>query len=191
MTGIKEERLMKLQGTSSHSQKISYNSCYDECTLPSCLLWHARFWHLNYYNLRLLNKSGVIGLPTIPRKPKQYDDCILGKHNKQSFHDSDSKSHRKFKFIHSDLRSPVPVPFTMVINTWWHLFMTTRKCVGCIYWRTNLKLLKHSKPFMHGLKMIHNIILDLSILIMEDNILRRIWTLSFPAWDQTLNNKAL
>lgn len=48
MTRIKEERLLKLQGTSTCAQKFSYSYHYDEGTLPSILLWHARFGHLNY-----------------------------------------------------------------------------------------------------------------------------------------------
>jgi len=43
MRGIEEERFIKLQGTSACAQHFSYNSHYDEGTLPSSLLWHARF----------------------------------------------------------------------------------------------------------------------------------------------------
>jgi len=94
MRGIEEERLLKLQGTSACAQHFSYNYHYEEGTLPLSLLWHARFGHLNYDNLRLLNQNGVARLPTIPRKLKQCDACILGKHSKQSFHDSHSRAHR-------------------------------------------------------------------------------------------------
>eukprot|EP00253_Pinus_taeda_P027944 PITA_27944 len=77
MRGIEEERLFKLQGTSAHAQHFSYISHHEEGTLPSSLLWHARFGNLNYDSLRLLKKNGVAGLPTIPRKLKQCDACIL------------------------------------------------------------------------------------------------------------------
>ena len=60
----------------------------------------------------MLNKSGVTGLPTIPRKPNQCDACILGKHNKQAFHDSHSRAHRKCELIHLDLCGLMPVPST-------------------------------------------------------------------------------
>ena len=110
MRGIEEERLLKLQGTSAHKQHFSYITHHEEGTLPSSLLWHARFGHLNYDSLHLLNKNGVAGLPTIPRKLKQCDACILGKHSKQSFHDSHSRAHRKLELIHSDLCGPMPVP---------------------------------------------------------------------------------
>ena len=73
MTRIEEEILLKLQGTSSHAKKISYNSHYGEGTFPFSILWHAIFGHLNYDSLRMLNKSGVTSLPTIPRKLKQCD----------------------------------------------------------------------------------------------------------------------
>ena len=99
--GIEEERHLKMQGTSAHAQHFSYNSYYEEGTLTSSLLWHVRFRHLNYDNLHLLKKNGFAGLPTIPRKLKQCDACILGKHSKQSFHDSHSRAHRKLELIHS------------------------------------------------------------------------------------------
>jgi len=73
MTGIEEERLLKLQGTSAHAQNSSYNSHYEEGTFPSSLLWHARFGRLNCESLCLLKKNVVTGLPTIPRKLKQCD----------------------------------------------------------------------------------------------------------------------
>eukprot|EP00253_Pinus_taeda_P014473 PITA_14473 len=111
MRGIEEERIFKLQGTSAHAQHFSYISHHEEGTLPSSLLWHARFGHLNYDSLRLLKKNGVAGLPTIPRKLKQCDACILGQHSKQSFHDSHSKAHRKLELIHSYLCGPMPVSF--------------------------------------------------------------------------------
>ena len=82
MKGIEEGRLQKLQGTSAHAHNFAFSSHYDEGTFPSSLLWHARFGHLNYNNLQLLKKNGVTGLPTIPRKLKQCDACILGKHRK-------------------------------------------------------------------------------------------------------------
>eukprot|EP00253_Pinus_taeda_P025085 PITA_25085 len=110
MRGIEEERLLKLQGTSTHAQNFSYISHHEEGALPSSLLWHARFGHLNYDSLCLLKKNGVVGLLTIPRKLKQCDACILGKHRKQSFHDSYSRARRKLELIHSDLCGPMPVP---------------------------------------------------------------------------------
>jgi len=58
----------------------------------------------------LLKKNGVTSLPTIPKKLKQRDACILGKHSKQSFHDSHSKAHRKLEIVHSDLCGPMHVP---------------------------------------------------------------------------------
>eukprot|EP00253_Pinus_taeda_P017226 PITA_17226 len=59
MRGIEEERLLKLQGTSTHAQHFSYNSHYEGGTLPSSLLWNARFGNLNYDSLHLLKKNGV------------------------------------------------------------------------------------------------------------------------------------
>jgi len=110
MTRIEEERLLKLQGTSARAQNFLYSSHYDEGTFSSSLLWHARFGHLNYDSLRLLKKNDIIGLPTILRKLKQCDACILGKHSKKCFHDSHSRAHRKLELIHSYLCGPMSVP---------------------------------------------------------------------------------
>ena len=59
----------------------------------------------------MLKKNVVTGLPTIPRKLKQCDACILGKHSKQPFHDSHSRAHRKLELIHSNLCVPMPISF--------------------------------------------------------------------------------
>ena len=100
MTGIEEARFLKLQGTYACAHKFSYNSHYDEGAFPSSLLWHAIFGHLNYDNLHLLKENGVTRLTTTPRKHKKCDVCILGKHRKQYFHDSHSRTHRKLELIH-------------------------------------------------------------------------------------------
>jgi hypothetical protein len=51
-----------------------------------------------------------LGFPTIPRKLKKSDACILRKHNKQPFHDSTSIACRKLELIHFDLCVPMPIP---------------------------------------------------------------------------------
>jgi hypothetical protein len=109
MTRMEDGRLLKLKGTSSHTQNVAYLSHHDAGIIPSSLLWHAIFGHINYDSLRLLRKNGVSGFPTIPRKLKQCDACILGKHNKQPFHDSTSRACRKLELIHSDLCGPMPL----------------------------------------------------------------------------------
>jgi transposase InsO family protein len=55
----------------------------------------------------LLKKNGVPGLPTIPRKWKKCDACILGK---QPFHASTSRACRKLGLVHFDLCGPMHVP---------------------------------------------------------------------------------
>jgi hypothetical protein len=92
MTKMEYGRLLKLNETYAHRQNAAYLFDHGEGITPSSLLWHAIFGHINYDNLHLLRKNGVSGLPTIPRKRKQCDACILGKHNKQPFHDSTSRA---------------------------------------------------------------------------------------------------
>ena len=67
--------------------------------------------HSIYNNFPLLKINDVSSFPTIPRKMKQYDSCILGKHEKQCFHDSHSKAHRNIEIILSNFCVPMHVPF--------------------------------------------------------------------------------
>jgi len=110
MTGMEDGTLLKLKGTSTHKQNVAYLSHHDVGIIPYSLLWHARFGHINYDSLCLSRKNDAFGLATISRKLKQCDACILGKHNKQPFHDSTSRACRKLELIHSDLCGPMPVP---------------------------------------------------------------------------------
>ena len=109
MTGVEDGRQLKLKGTSACAHNFAYHAHQNEGTLSSNLLWHARFGHINYDGLRLLKKNGVSGLPTIPRKLKQCDACILGNHSKQFFYDSTSRACRKLGLIHSYLCGPMLV----------------------------------------------------------------------------------
>jgi hypothetical protein len=112
MTGMEDGRLLKLNGTSVHTQNDAYLFDHDEGIMSSNLLWHAIFGHINYDSLRVLIKNDVSSLPTIPRKVKQCDACILGKHRKQPFHDFTSRACRKLELIHFDLCGPMLVPST-------------------------------------------------------------------------------
>ena len=64
----------------------------------------------------MLKKSGVTGLPTIPRKFKQCDACIIQKHRNYCFHDSHSIAHRKLELIHLDLCGQFMFLLQMEIN---------------------------------------------------------------------------
>ena len=81
MTGVEDNKLLKLNGTSSNSQN-STNLVQHNSNLSSSLLWHARFGHINYDSLRIMKQKGVQGIPTIPRQLSPCDACILGKHSK-------------------------------------------------------------------------------------------------------------
>ena len=110
VTGVEDEKLLKWKGTSTGAQNFAYLSHHDEGTLSSSLLWHVRFGHINYNSLRLLKNNGVYRFPTIPRKLKQCDARILGKHRKQPFHDTTSTACGKIGLIHFDLCGLVHVP---------------------------------------------------------------------------------
>jgi hypothetical protein len=100
MTKMEYGRILKLKGTSIHTQNVAYFSHQGEGIMLSILLWHVIFGHINYEILHLLRKNGVSGFLTIPRKLKQCDAYILGKHKKQPFHDSTSRACTKIELIH-------------------------------------------------------------------------------------------
>jgi hypothetical protein len=101
---------LKLNGTYVHTQNVAYLSHHSEGIMSSSLLWYAKFGHINYDSLCLLRKNGIFGFPTIPRKLKQCNACILGNRNKRPFHDSTSRPCRKIELIHSDLYDSMPIP---------------------------------------------------------------------------------
>jgi hypothetical protein len=102
---------LKLDGTSSHTHTSIEFSHHDSGIIPSSLLWHVIFGHISYDIICLLRKNGVSSFPTISRKLKQCDACILGKHNKRPFHDYTSRACTKLELIHYDLCGPILVPF--------------------------------------------------------------------------------
>jgi hypothetical protein len=110
MARIEDGIFLKLNGTFAHTCIVAYLSHHDLGIMPSILLWHAIFGHINYDNILLLRKNGVSDFPTIPGKLKQCHACILGKHNKQPFHDSTSRACRKIEMIHFDLCIPMSIP---------------------------------------------------------------------------------
>ena len=108
MTGVEEDKLLKLKGTSSFQSNSALLVQHSD-TLSSSLLWHARFGHINYESIRIMKQQGIQGLPTIPRKLSPCNACILGKHCKQPFYGSTSRASRKLGLIHSDLCGPMPI----------------------------------------------------------------------------------
>ena len=84
MTGVEEDKLLKLKGTSSFLSNSTLLDQHSD-TLSSSLLCHARFGHINYDSIKIMKQRGIQGLPTIPRKLSPCNACILGKHYKQPF----------------------------------------------------------------------------------------------------------
>ena len=75
MTGVEEDKLLKLKGTSSFSSNSALLAQHSD-TLSSSLLWHACFGHINYDSIRIMKQRGIQGLPTIPRKLTPCNACI-------------------------------------------------------------------------------------------------------------------
>jgi len=110
MIGMEDGRLLKLNGTCSHTHNVAYLSDHGKRIMAYSILWHAIFFHINYGNLHLLKNNGISSLPTNPRKLKQCDVCILGNHRKQPFHEFISISCRNRELIHFDLCDHIPIP---------------------------------------------------------------------------------
>ena len=84
---------------------IQFSSWWSYISINYFMAWYI--WTLKLWKPWLLKKKGLTSLPTIPRKLKQCDACILGKYSKQSFHDSHSRAHRKIELIHWNLCGPM------------------------------------------------------------------------------------
>jgi hypothetical protein len=110
MTGVEEDKLLKLKGTSSFQSTLALLAQHSD-TLSSSFLWHARFGYINYDSIQIMKHQGIQGLPTIPRNLSPCNACILGKHCKQPFYGSTSRASRKLGLIHSDLCGPMLVQF--------------------------------------------------------------------------------
>jgi hypothetical protein len=158
MTGWVDKKLLKLKGTSAQARNFAYLSHHDEGTLSSNVLWHARFGHNNYHSLRMMKKKGVSDFPTIPMNLKQCDACILGKHSKQPFHDSNSRVCKKIELIHSDMCGPTPIA-SVFGNKYIMNFIDdyTKMCWVYLLKRKS-QVFETFKNFL-GLKMKHNLIL--------------------------------
>jgi hypothetical protein len=72
-----------------------------------CYIWAHQLWQSSN-----VEENGVSSFPTIPRNLKQCEACILGKHNKQPFHDSTSRVSINIELIHFDLCGPMHVSFS-------------------------------------------------------------------------------
>jgi hypothetical protein len=51
MNEMEDGKLLKLNGTSSHTHIDAYLSHHDSGIIPFSILWKARFGHINYDNI--------------------------------------------------------------------------------------------------------------------------------------------
>jgi len=122
--------------------------CHQEkVTLPSSIFWHARLGHLNFDDLRLLKKQGFSGLHTIPRNIAPYEACILGKHHKQPFLDSQWRASRKLELVHSYLCGPFSIP-SAASNRYLMMIIDDYSKMSWVYFNISLKLFPSSKNFI-------------------------------------------
>ena len=156
MTRYEHEKLLKLKGTSVRAQNFVYISQHIEGTLSSSLWWHARYGHINYDSLLLLKKNSVFGFPTIPKKLLQCDACILGKHSKQTFHDTNYRACRELEMIHSYLCDTMPIiSANGNIHVMNFIDDYTKMCWVYLL-KDKYQTFEHLITFMYGLKMRHN-----------------------------------
>ena len=67
MTGVEDEKLLYLKGTSSSSQNYT-NFSQHGGNVSSSLLWHARFGHINYDSLIIMKKMEFKDFPLSQNK---------------------------------------------------------------------------------------------------------------------------
>ena len=71
-------------------------------------LWHCRFGHLPFKSLNLLHKQSMVkGLPVIHKQSSTCEDCITGKHHRDSFPTSTSRAKEQLELVHTDLCGPM------------------------------------------------------------------------------------
>jgi hypothetical protein len=77
MTGVEDGRLLKLKGTSVHAQNSAYLSHHDEGTLPSSLLWHARFGHGKHSKQPFHDSTSSLGMGLLLGTPLMSHHTVL------------------------------------------------------------------------------------------------------------------
>lgn len=81
----------------------------------SAQLWHARFGHLGYDNLAKLVKSGMVtgmdvsAADIMQQKSELCEGCVLGKHSRDPFDQSVSRTVRQLELLHMDVLGPLEV----------------------------------------------------------------------------------
>ncbi|PKU61775.1 Retrovirus-related Pol polyprotein from transposon TNT 1-94 [Dendrobium catenatum] len=72
-------------------------------------LWHLRFGHLHYGGLhKLLKKKMVYGLPEVDYTNKLCEDCIFGKHARNSFQKKEEyRASSILELVHTDICGPI------------------------------------------------------------------------------------
>ena len=65
MTGVEEDKLLKLHGMSYAALNTTYLVQQND-TLSSSLLWHAHFSHFNYENIRIMKQRGLRDFQQFP-----------------------------------------------------------------------------------------------------------------------------
>jgi transposase InsO family protein len=74
-------------------------------------LWHYRYGHLPFKSLSRMHKqSMVLGLPVIDEHSSSCEDCILGKHQRDSFPHSESRVTGQLDLVHTDICGPMQTP---------------------------------------------------------------------------------
>lgn len=73
----------------------------------TALIWHRRLAHIYFQSLKKLRDGAVIGIDfdDDDSEIKKCETCALGKHVRQPFQTSDSKSKRILELIHSETQS--------------------------------------------------------------------------------------
>jgi len=93
------------------SANLSESYAHTVSTHGETWLWHYRYGHLPFKSLSLMQKQSMVqGLPVIDEQSSSCENCILGKHQRDSFPISESRVKGHLDLVHTDLCGPMQTP---------------------------------------------------------------------------------
>ena len=104
------------------------------------------YGHFNFKGMKtLLQKQMVTGLPSITTPSKTCEECVIGKHQRDTFpRGKPERAKVVLELIHLDLCGPIN-PTSNGKNILYRLLTILGGRLGCIFCRKNQMPAKHSK----------------------------------------------
>ncbi|GAU47154.1 hypothetical protein TSUD_287370 [Trifolium subterraneum] len=83
--------------------------CLKVLKMDPTQLWHCRYGHLSHKGIIILTKKEMVkGLPVLQETAETCEDCIVGKHQRDSIPKSSNwRATEKLQLVHSDICGPI------------------------------------------------------------------------------------